>query len=243
MKAQDKNPPQNPSQNPSLLAGKSIAKSVAVTWKIRRNPVGRSVQPTKWAETAEITLALRACGPATEPKNAWIPEIRKNYEKKTKPPTPGLNPENTRKIRKTSKIGQFWTVFVLSAPNPGWAISYLFRNFSYFWDSGVFGLLSGTGDSQRDSRESIRANHSQLRPYFYSASGWFARIARISDSRDSPDSCESCESIRTNHTTKLGSVAGPQAPQDWPQMRGYIWAPPDLCLPRCVFRGLPTCIW
>ena len=27
-------------------------------------------------------------------------------------------------------------------------------------------LLSGTGDSQRDSRESIRANHSQLRPLF-----------------------------------------------------------------------------
>ena len=26
--------------------------------------------------------------------------------------------------------------------------------------------LSGTGDSQRDSRESIRANHSQLRPLF-----------------------------------------------------------------------------
>ena len=28
------------------------------------------------------------------------------------------------------------------------------------------GDLSGTGDSQRDSRESIRANHSQLRPLF-----------------------------------------------------------------------------
>ena len=26
--------------------------------------------------------------------------------------------------------------------------------------------LSGTGDSQRDSRESIRANHSQLKPLF-----------------------------------------------------------------------------
>ena len=29
---------------------------------------------------------------------------------------------------------------------------------------------TGTGDSQRDSRESIRANHSQLKPYVYSAS-------------------------------------------------------------------------
>ena len=62
---------------------------------------------------------------------------------------------------------------------------------------------SGTGDSQRDSRESIRANHSQLNPYFYSASGRFARITRISDSRESPDSRESCESIRANHATKL----------------------------------------
>ena len=63
-------------------------------------------------------------------------------------------------------------------------------------------VLSGTGDSQRDSRESIRANHSQLKPYFYSASGRFARITRISDSRESPDSRESCESIRANHATK-----------------------------------------
>ena len=52
----------------------------------------------------------------------------------------------------------------------------------------------GTGDSQRDSRESIRANHSQLRPYFYSASGRFARITRMSDSHESPDSRESCAS-------------------------------------------------
>ena len=30
----------------------------------------------------------------------------------------------------------------------------------------IFGCLSGTGESQRDSRESIRANHSQLKPLF-----------------------------------------------------------------------------
>ena len=30
----------------------------------------------------------------------------------------------------------------------------------------VISELSGTGDSQRDSRESIRANHSQLKPLF-----------------------------------------------------------------------------
>ena len=63
--------------------------------------------------------------------------------------------------------------------------------------------LSGTGDSQRDSRESIRANHSQSKPYFYSASGRFARITRISNSHESPDSRESCESIRANHATKV----------------------------------------
>ena len=38
-------------------------------------------------------------------------------------------------------------------------------------------------------------------PYFYSASGRFARITRISGSRESPDSRESCESIRANHAT------------------------------------------
>ena len=36
-----------------------------------------------------------------------------------------------------------------------------------FMGVGIFPMLSGTGDSQRDSRESIRANDSQLKPYFY----------------------------------------------------------------------------
>ena len=58
--------------------------------------------------------------------------------------------------------------------------------------------LSGTGDL----RKSIRANHSRLKPLFYSASGRFARITRISDSRESPYSRESCASIRANHATK-----------------------------------------
>ena len=75
--------------------------------------------------------------------------------------------------------------------------------------------LSGTGDSQRDSRESIRANRfariiRNWNPYFYSASGRFARITWFSDSRESPDSRESCESIRANHATKppdMGELA------------------------------------
>ena len=36
----------------------------------------------------------------------------------------------------------------------------------YFYGRADFSELSGTGDSQRDSRKSIRANHSQLEPLF-----------------------------------------------------------------------------
>ena len=61
----------------------------------------------------------------------------------------------------------------------------------------------------RAIRNAIRANRfariiRNRNPYFYSASGRFARITRISDSRESPDSRESCESIRANHATKFG---------------------------------------
>ena len=59
-----------------------------------------------------------------------------------------------------------------------------------------FQELSGTGDSQRDSRESFAIEV----PFFYSTSGRFARFTRIFDSRESP---ESCESIRANHATKF----------------------------------------
>ena len=79
------------------------------------------------------------------------------------------------------------------------------KNHPNFEKKKTLSELSGTGDSQRDSRESIRANHSQLKPLFYSASGRFARIPRISDSRESADSRESCESIRANHATKSRS--------------------------------------
>ena len=60
----------------------------------------------------------------------------------------------------------------------------------------VYGHEDFLIELQRDSRESIRANHSQLKPLFYSASGRFQRITRISDSPESPDSRESrCESL------------------------------------------------
>ena len=63
----------------------------------------------------------------------------------------------------------------------------------------------------RAIRNAIRANRfariiRNRNPYFYSASGRFARITRMSDSRESPDSRESCESIRANHATKFSSV-------------------------------------
>ena len=54
--------------------------------------------------------------------------------------------------------------------------------------------LTGTGDSQRDSRESIRVNHSQLKPVFF--------IARQADSHESLEF-----PIRANHATKFHSVA------------------------------------
>ena len=43
------------------------------------------------------------------------------------------------------------------------------------------GQFSGMGDSQRDSHESIRANHSQLKPHIcFCTSGRFARITALS---------------------------------------------------------------
>ena len=48
-------------------------------------------------------------------------------------------------------------------------------------------IYSGTGDSQRNSRESIRANHSQLRPpHFIARITRFARITRIPIRTDHP---------------------------------------------------------
>ena len=51
----------------------------------------------------------------------------------------------------------------------GGGIFFFFYGRGDFSDGNVFlenARLSGTGDSQRDSRESIRANHSQLKPLF-----------------------------------------------------------------------------
>ena len=58
-----------------------------------------------------LSLCLRACGPATEPKNPWIPEIRKNYEIKMQNRPPRVWPRKLKKLRKWPKIGRsriFW---------------------------------------------------------------------------------------------------------------------------------------
>ena len=57
-------------------------------------------------------------------------------------------------------------------------------------------FLSGTGDSQRDSRESIRVNHSQSKPsnFRFARIGWFAPIGNSSDS---------CESATKVHFLRL----------------------------------------
>ena len=71
----------------------------------------------------------------------------------------------------------------------------------------MFQDLSGTSDSQRDSRESIRANHSQLKPLFI--------LAHQADLPESPDSRESCESIRVNHATKSSGHLALRQGKSW----------------------------
>ena len=76
----------------------------------------------------------------------------------------------------------------------------------------------------RAIRNAIRANRfariiRNWNPYFYSASGRFARITRMSDSRESPDSRESCESIRANHATKRFTELRP--PKSGVSKRGW----------------------
>ena len=59
--------------------------------------------------------------------------------------------------QKTRTVGTCWI-------NPG-GLSMIFSCLS-FCRVGEGSGLSGTGDSQRESRESIRANHSQFKPLF-----------------------------------------------------------------------------
>ena len=79
-----------------------------------------------------------------------------------------------------------------------------FAQFSFWKLTNMLVYLSGTGDSQCDSRQLIFARIIRdWNPNFYSTSGRFAWITRIFDSRKSPDSRESCEPIHASHATKL----------------------------------------
>ena len=73
-----------------------------------------------------------------------------------------------------------------------------------------FLFLSGTGDSQRDSRESIRANHSQLKPLFF--------VARQADSHESLEF-----PIRANHATKSSSEGNHIASPKWGRTMYHRW--------------------
>ena len=84
----------------------------------------------------------------------------------------------------------------------------------------------------RAIRNAIRANRfawiiRNWNPYFYSASGRFARITRISDdSHRSRDSRRySCESIRANHATK--AVANVLPLVDLLSVMFWVWEGPS----------------
>ena len=67
-------------------------------------------------------------------------------------------------------------------------------------------LISGTGDSQRDSRESIRANHSQSKPLFFRA--------RQADSHESLEfPIRENHPIRANRANRFARITPLRAPQ------------------------------
>ena len=141
-------------------------------------------------------LGLRSRGGGTEPKNPWIPEIRKNYEKKNKSPTPGC-PRKIRKITEKMQkkccfsaifafLRQFFRIF---GGQPGVGDSVFFCNFfSYFRDSGVLGP-----PRDRNSRTESRP---QL--YYTYRSPWIARNQHL-HAHGVADAVSRC-----------GSLSGPQ---------------------------------
>ena len=88
-------------------------------------------------------------GGGTEPKSPWILKTRKKLRKKnTKSPTPGCPPKIRKKYRKNAKMvisGPFVYFFRIFGGQPGvgdFVCVFFCRNFSYFRDSGVFGLCT-----------------------------------------------------------------------------------------------------
>ena len=107
------------------------------------------------SQTTVIDYFLWNCDPAGLLQSPKTPEPRK-YEKNTKSPTPGRPPENTEKIPEKYKNGPKTAIFrpffvflryffVFSGGRPGVG-DFVF--FSYFRDSGVFGLCSRPAGSQ-----------------------------------------------------------------------------------------------
>ena len=110
-----------------------------------RNLRGRLLSSEKFSEVFTLwvfTLKLRSHGGGTEPKNPWIPEIRKNYEKNTKSPTPGRLPKIRKNYRKNTKMaeklpflyffGIFFRIFGGATWGRGFCNLYFFRNFFVF---------------------------------------------------------------------------------------------------------------
>ena len=80
------------------------------------------------------------------PKTPESQKYEKITKKNTKSPTPGLGPENTKKLRKKYKIGQFWAIFVFffyfRGPTRGGRFCIFFRNFFVFLGFRGFWALS-----------------------------------------------------------------------------------------------------
>ena len=75
-------------------------------------------------------------------------------------------------------------------------------------------ILSGTGDSQRDSLESIRANHSQLKPPIFTA--------RHTDSHESLEfPIRANHPIRANRADRFARIT-PLSPHIFPPDNGFL---------------------
>ena len=83
--------------------------------KIRQTKIKNSTQNplcrTSGSKNVIARLFLCACGPATEPPNPLIPDIRKNYERKLQNRPPRVGPRKSEKITKKYSVCQFRNFF------------------------------------------------------------------------------------------------------------------------------------
>ena len=115
-----------------------------------------SQQQEPWQTRARrVKLAVhssRSRGGGTEPKNPWIPEIRKNYEKNPNP-RPQVAPQKYEKLQKNTKMAEklpflyfFGNFFVFSGGDLGSGILYSFRKSFVF--PGIQGFLGSVPPPQ-----------------------------------------------------------------------------------------------